>query len=108
MPTAVPTPFDTLQGCEYAALVDQIFKPISSGTLSVGQLQVEMHLGAAGAHPLVTIQRLLKHADAAGFRTFHKERNHWGCSGYQVSSMHAATGVCNISIQLYSRSLRKR
>jgi hypothetical protein len=82
---------DTLQGCEYAALVDQIFKPISSGKLSVGQLQVEMHLGAAGKHPVATIQKLLKHADAAGFRTFHKERNQWGCAGYKASCMHACS-----------------
>jgi Methyltransferase domain len=74
------------EGCEFDTLLDQVFEPMSTGQLSVGQLQVELHLWEAGEHPLQAIKPLFEVADDAGLRIFHKERNHWGCDGYRVSS----------------------
>jgi hypothetical protein len=58
-------------------LVDFVFEPVHAGKLSIGQIQVEMHLGmGAGPTPLKTFQGIIQSAERAGFRTFHKERNH--------------------------------
>jgi Methyltransferase domain len=73
------------EGCEFNTLPDQVFQPMRNGELSVGQLLVELHIWAAGEHPLQSIKPLFEGADDAGLRIFHKERNHWGCEGYRVS-----------------------
>jgi Methyltransferase domain len=73
------------EGCEYDTLIPQVFEPMRDGKLSIGQLQLEVHLPEAGPQPLQKIIPLFNGADAAGLRIFHKERNHWGCDGYQVN-----------------------
>jgi Methyltransferase domain len=79
------------EGCEYDTLVPQVFEPMRDGTLSIGQIQLEVHLQPAGPQPLQKIVPLFNGADAAGLRIFHKERNHWGCDGYMVS-LHSLDG----------------
>jgi hypothetical protein len=64
--------------------------------LSVGQLQIELHLWgpairmfAAIKHffvapvSMLKIKEFFSAADSAGMRSFHKERNPW-CNGYKV------------------------
>jgi Methyltransferase domain len=64
------------EGCEYDTLVPQVFEPMRDGKLSIGQMQLEVHLEPAGEQPLQKIVPLFSGAHAAGLRIFHKERNH--------------------------------
>jgi hypothetical protein len=65
------------EGCEYTAM-PPLFDAISKGTIQVDQIQIELH--AKGGYE--SIANLFDMADKASMRVFHKERNHWGCSGY--------------------------
>jgi len=65
------------EGCEYTAM-PPLFDAISKGTIQVDQIQIELH--AKGGYE--AIANLFDMADKASMRVFHKERNHWGCSGY--------------------------
>lgn len=64
------------EGCEHTAF-DGIWEDLKDGLYSVGQVQVEVHGKDAGRNAA-----LFDAAEAAGFRVFHKEPNHWGCNGY--------------------------
>ena len=63
------------EGCEYGAMPG-LFKSIQGGHVVVDQIQIELHRKMFDRH-------LFDAADAANMRIFHKERNGWGCSGYQ-------------------------
>ncbi|KAG5176627.1 methyltransferase domain-containing protein [Tribonema minus] len=71
------------EGCEWFTLREQVFAPMRSGALAVGQLQVELHLLRGQLRPLPAIAKLFEDADAAGLRVFHKERNAW-CGAWKV------------------------
>jgi hypothetical protein len=84
------------EGCEWETIAAQVFNPMQQQQLSVGQLQIELHLWgpairmfAAIKHFFVAPVSMLKikgffsAADSAGMRSFHKERNPW-CNGYKV------------------------
>ena len=61
-------------------MLPPFFELIASGMIQVDQLQVELH---QNGNTLETISNLFLAADKAKLRIFHKERNHWGCSGYR-------------------------
>ena len=65
-----------IEGAEWEAL-PELFGQIAAGKVVVDQLQVEVHFGEFGK-----IRRVFEQADAAKMRIMHKERNHWGCDGY--------------------------
>jgi hypothetical protein len=64
-------------GFEYAAF-DNLRPEIQAGAISIGQIQVELH-----GLDFIQVASFFDGADKSGFMVFHKERNHWGCSGYQ-------------------------
>lgn len=65
------------EGCEYQAM-PVLFEAIAAGRLKVNQIQIELH---GLNYPRV--ERFFHAADNAKMRIFHKERNHWGCDGYE-------------------------
>ena len=67
------------EGCEWAA-IPPLFKLIEEGKITVGQIQVELHMLPNGPEDLTTF---FLAADKAKMRIFHKERNGWGCGGYK-------------------------
>eukprot|EP00578_Thalassiosira_sp_NH16_P023566 CAMPEP_0181103446 /NCGR_PEP_ID=MMETSP1071-20121207/14870_1 /TAXON_ID=35127 /ORGANISM="Thalassiosira sp., Strain NH16" /LENGTH=593 /DNA_ID=CAMNT_0023186521 /DNA_START=111 /DNA_END=1892 /DNA_ORIENTATION=+ len=74
------------EGCEYTTL-PPFFDAIASGKVRIGQLQIEMHapaanLGSTQDADLPMVHDFFAAADRAKLRIFHKERNHWGCYGY--------------------------
>lgn len=64
------------EGCEYSAF-PVIWDSISSGRLTIGQILIELH--TTDRNQIATFFDM---ANSAGFYIFHKERNHWGCDGY--------------------------
>lgn len=75
------------EGCEYEAL-DALWTRLVDGRVSIGQIQIELHM-----NDFATINRFFEEANNAGYMLFHKERNHWGCSGYlcvEFSLVHKA------------------
>jgi len=65
------------EGCEYEAFA-QIWPDTASGKFSIGQVLIELH------NPEFSkLNAFFSGAGDAGFDVFHKERNHWGCSGWQ-------------------------
>lgn len=64
------------EGCEYHVL-PELMELIKFGDVNVEQIQAEIH-GTNAKKIQVLFQTLRK----AGYATFHKERNHWGCKGY--------------------------
>lgn len=64
------------EGCEYSVF-STLWPQIEAGDVSIGQIQVELH----GTN-FSQIAPFFEGADKAGYMVFHKERNHWGCSGY--------------------------
>ncbi|KAL9183009.1 hypothetical protein ACHAXT_004796 [Thalassiosira profunda] len=68
------------EGCEYETL-PPVFDAMVAGNVQIGQLQVEMHIGGRGVRD---IHDFFAAADRATLRIFHKERNHWGCAGYNT------------------------
>lgn len=84
------------EGCEWETIPAQVFAPMQQQQLSVGQLQIELHLWgpairifAAIKHffvapvSMLKIKEFFSAADSAGMRSFHKERNPW-CNGFKV------------------------
>ena len=67
------------EGCEWAAF-PPLFKLIEEGKITVGQIQVELHMVSNAPEDLTTF---FLAADKAKMRIFHKERNGWGCGGYK-------------------------
>ena len=65
------------EGCEYQVM-PQLAEHIKSGDVRIDQIQVEMHGVDASA-----IQLVFQSLRGPNFAVFHKERNHWGCQGYQ-------------------------
>lgn len=65
------------EGCEYEAFA-QIWAHAASGKFSIGQVLVELH-----RPEFSKLTAYFNGASDAGFHVFHKERNHWGCSGWQ-------------------------
>jgi hypothetical protein len=65
------------EGCEFEAF-KSIFDECAAGKVKIGQLQIELHSHST----FVPIQGFFEGADKCGLMIFHKERNHWGCSGY--------------------------
>jgi hypothetical protein len=77
------------EGCEYESF-NSIFSEIKNNRIDVGQIQVELHL----PEDKFKIPNFFKAAVESGFDIFHKERNQWGCSGWQCvefSLIHANT-----------------
>ena len=66
------------EGCEWTSL-PPVFDAITNGTLKVDQILVELHR----TPELKQTKPFFDKLDEAGMRVFHKERNHWGCSGYK-------------------------
>ena len=68
------------EGCEWQTL-PPLFDAIAAGTITVHQIQIEMHIKVK----VSTAKRdaFFEKLDRARMRIFHKERNHWGCDGYQ-------------------------
>jgi hypothetical protein len=62
--------------CEYDSF-PLVFELVRNRKVQINQIQIEMH----GTN-FEAIQRFFGQADAANYRIFHKERNHWGCQGY--------------------------
>lgn len=65
------------EGCEYKAF-DVLWHQVEAGLVSIGQIQIEMH---GTNHD--DINSFFEGSDRAGYMVFHKERNHWGCKGYE-------------------------
>ena len=65
--------------CEWSC-VPPIAEQVSAGTLSIGQLLVEVHDARLSNG---SVHRFFGSLSRANFRLFHKERNHWGCLGYK-------------------------
>jgi len=74
------------EGCEFTTM-PPLLDLIIAGKMKVNQIQIEVHpkeIKEANADAVVKmIATFFKKLDEAKFRIFHKERNHWGCSGYQ-------------------------
>lgn len=64
------------EGCEFDAFAG-MWPHIENRSVSVGQIQVELHYT-----DFDRIRAFFEGAERAGFLTFHKERNQWGCDGY--------------------------
>lgn len=64
------------EGCEWTVM-PKVFEAIASGRLVVHQVLIELHQNDDR-----NLALFLETADKAGMRTFHKERNHWGCMGF--------------------------
>lgn len=64
------------EGCEFDSF-RSIWAAILQGSLRVGQVLVELH-GTSSTH----VNEFFQGAHRADFNVFHKERNHWGCDGY--------------------------
>ena len=56
------------------------FEVSEEGKITVGQIQVELHMVSNAPEDLTTF---FLAADKAKMRIFHKERNGWGCGGYK-------------------------
>ena len=70
------------EGCEYTSL-PPFFESMAEGKVKVNQIQLEIHLQGNDSNlNSRRIQNLFDAADRAGMRIFHKERNQWGCKGY--------------------------
>lgn len=71
------------EGCEYEVM-PVVFKAIQHGTMPViHQIQIELHRSKLTPEQMyANLKMLFGSADDAGYRIFHKERNHWGCHGY--------------------------
>jgi hypothetical protein len=54
---------------------------VALGKFQVNQVLVEVH-NINGVRSQTTISNFFTAADKAGLRIFHKERNHWGCGGF--------------------------
>jgi hypothetical protein len=65
------------EGCEYQAM-PVLFEAISAGRIKVNQIQIELH-GVIYDR----VESFFEAVDKAKMRVFHKERNHWGCDGYE-------------------------
>jgi hypothetical protein len=72
------------EGCEWTVM-PPIFAAIASGNLEVDQIQIEVHGPTLGNKDVTekSLKAFFKAADAAKMRISHKERNHWGCRGYE-------------------------
>ncbi|KAI8112067.1 hypothetical protein M9434_003391 [Picochlorum sp. BPE23] len=64
------------EGCEYGVM-PHVIDMVKNGQLAIEQIQIEMH-GTDAAK----IQIFFQTMRSAGYAIFHKERNHWGCNGY--------------------------
>ena len=62
-----------------------IFDRIASGELEIDQNQIELHphLPHIDVEFKEIIAAFFAHADKAGMRIVHKERNQWGCDGWK-------------------------
>lgn len=70
------------EGCEWIVM-PKVFESIRNGTNKINQVLIELHPGRIkDMQPAAAIKDFFWNADAAQMRTFHKERNHWGCNGY--------------------------
>jgi len=73
------------EGCEFTTM-PPLLDLIIAGKMKVNQIQIEVHpkeIKEANADAVVKmIATFFKKLDEAKFRIFHKERNHWGCDGY--------------------------
>jgi len=63
------------EGCEWDAFAALWLT--GDGPVSIGQIQVELHL-----HDFDKIRTFFAAAEEAGYMIFHKERNQWGCDGF--------------------------
>ena len=63
--------------CEFSVL-PFVAQLIEEGAVNIGQIQVEVHSTRARE-----IEGLFQSLRKSRFMIFHKERNHWGCSGYK-------------------------
>jgi Methyltransferase domain len=71
------------EGCEFDSMVP-LFDAMARNEIQVDQLLIELHI-VQGDKPEVFWKKVLDFfaaADRAKMRIFHKERNHWGCNGY--------------------------
>ena len=64
------------EGCEHTAL-DGVWADLRQGLYGVGQIQIQIQVHRARP---ARVARLFDAAEAAGFRLFHKEPSHSGCS----------------------------
>ena len=64
------------EGCEWDAFA-ALWPRIADGSVTVGQIQVELH-----GHDFDRIHTFFTGAEEAGYMIFHKERNQWGCDGF--------------------------
>jgi len=71
------------ENCEYESF-DKLWPYLASGKVSIGQIQVEMHIVEQSMQAALfrPVPKFFRDAEHAGFMIFHKERNHWGCAGY--------------------------
>lgn len=69
------------EGCEWTAVAD-IFDEIARGRISIGQLQLEIHLAPSTSQE--DIHGFMAKADRAGLRIFHKEPNVLHSDGFSA------------------------
>ena len=69
------------EGCEWATM-PPLFDLIASGTVTVHQIQIEMH-HIKGKVTSDMLHSFFEKMDNAKMRLVHKERNHWGCDGFR-------------------------
>jgi hypothetical protein len=67
------------EGCEFDSMLP-LFDAIAQNEIQVDQLLIELHIFGEDWKKVLDF---FAAADRAKMRIFHKERNHWGCSGYK-------------------------
>jgi hypothetical protein len=71
------------EGCEWTVFPEVFERCGTVDEIGLDQLQVEVHAKRSGSNNHRAVQQFFEGADKCGMLLFHKERNHWGCSGYK-------------------------
>jgi hypothetical protein len=73
-----------IESSEYRSFQGLTVGECAAADVRVGQVQIELHMPyhTSLSQRDITIKRLFRSLYSCGMMLFSKERNHWGCNGY--------------------------
>ena len=91
------------EGCEWNVFPD-IWKDLEKGVYRIGQILVEVH-----GTDFKRAAEFFEGARKAGYMIFSKERNHWGCNGFNCLEFGLVhLDVANRSASLFGNLIASR